>query len=250
MNRTINIGILGEDGLALKELQAVLTKAADWVATIHMGARGGRGVWRAGRAPDVMIIELDEGTEGQLEIVRRVRSESSALKIIVISTRAGKDWIHRVLLAGATGYILRPFSEWECRAAIELVLSGGCSISMGALRSLVAGPGTLKIDASRGQTTGLTGREASIMGWIRDGLADKEVAEVLGISEETIGWHLKHIYRKLRVNNRTAAVASWLVLEEKNRDRGRESSACQGIPEEWRRAAAFGGSGDSGRVLR
>ncbi|MCL5096304.1 MAG: response regulator transcription factor, partial [Candidatus Omnitrophica bacterium] len=113
-------------------------------------------------------------------------------------------------LAGADGYLTKPFLTDECIAAIHLVHAGGIPVSSPAAMALI-GPGAREIRAAVPNGR-LTDQEKRLLDVLTQGLGDKQIAEKMNLSVYTIESYLKHIYPKLGVHSRTAAALLWLKI--------------------------------------
>jgi DNA-binding NarL/FixJ family response regulator len=151
--------------------------------------------------PDITLMDLQLPRMSGLEAIRIIRGQDSAARIIVLTMYQGDEDVHGALKAGATTYLLKDALSHELIKTVREVHGGGRPIppNIAAL---------LETHASRPH---LTVREIEIIKLVAKGLRNKEVADALELSEETVRVHVKHILRKLNVNDRTAAVTEALV---------------------------------------
>lgn len=131
-----------------------------------------------------------------VEVVRRIRDQDSAARLIVLTTYDTDDEIARALKAGAKAYILKDISADDLVACIRAVLAGKTYLAPAAAEKLAEG-------VTRVQ---LTPRELSTLRLMADGKANKEIASALDISERTVKTHLGHLFEKLGVTSRTEAI--------------------------------------------
>lgn len=148
--------------------------------------------------PDVSLIDLVMPGQGGIEVIRELRRLDARARIIVLSTYDTHDDIEKALSAGARGYLLKDVSAHDLTGAIREVHSG---------KTRVAPTVAVKL-AENYQQVRLTMRELEILRLTAEGKANKEIAAMLCISEDTIKMHLRNLYRKLGVNNRTEATAA------------------------------------------
>jgi DNA-binding NarL/FixJ family response regulator len=148
--------------------------------------------------PDLVLMDsrmpLKSGPDSTREI-RRIQPEA---RVLMLSAFDGDEDIHAALEAGALGYVLKSATGKELIPAIQAVASGKRWIPLGVAARL----------KSRNLYEELTAREIDVLNALALGLANKEIAEKLGISEYTAKDHLKNILAKLRVADRTQAVTS------------------------------------------
>jgi DNA-binding NarL/FixJ family response regulator len=146
--------------------------------------------------PDVTLMDLQLSTMSGLEAIQAIRREDADARIIVLTMYQGDEDIHRALTAGATTYLLKDTLSDDLIRFVREVHAG---------RRPIRADVKARLDERATQPT-LTPREVQVMELVSDGRRNKEIAVLLGISEETVQVHLKNIFVKLKVGERTAAV--------------------------------------------
>jgi DNA-binding NarL/FixJ family response regulator len=146
--------------------------------------------------PDVTLMDLQLATMSGLEAIQAIRREDADARIIVLTMYQGDEDIHRALSAGATTYLLKDTLSDDLIRFVREVHAG---------RRPIRADVKARLDERATQPT-LTPREVQVMELVSDGRRNKEIAVLLGISEETVQVHLKNIFAKLKVGERTAAV--------------------------------------------
>lgn len=179
------------EGLAL-----IIARQAD-MKVVGFAATGEEAVlqWRRHR-PDVTLMDLRLGTMSGLEAIRAIRREEPTARIIVLTMYQGDEDIHQALAAGAATYLLKDMLSDDLIRTVREVHAGGHPIGedvKARLSERAAGPP-------------LTPREIEVLTLVAQGHRNKEIASLLHLSEETVPVHLKNIFAKLKVNERTAAV--------------------------------------------
>jgi DNA-binding NarL/FixJ family response regulator len=163
---------------------------------------------------DLLIVDLCLPDGNGIQAIRRLRAINPQAEAMVISVLADNEVVIAAIEAGATGYLLKDIGPAELIAAIEELRAGRSPISTSIARVIVRRLGERgqppqvqnpDLAAPREKCT-LTPRELEILWGIAKGLAYAEVAEQLGISRQTVPVHIKNIYRKLQVGNRSEAV--------------------------------------------
>jgi two-component system NarL family response regulator len=139
--------------------------------------------------PDVTLMDLQLPVTNGTEAIRRIRQIDRTAKIIALTMYRGDEDIHRAFEAGAMGYVLKD--------AIREVNAG---------RRVVAPDIQLALD-EHARLPSLSMRELQVLELVAEGMRNKEIAAALGISADTAGMHMKNLYTKLDVHDRTAAVA-------------------------------------------
>ncbi len=146
--------------------------------------------------PDITLMDLKMPLMGGVEAIQGIRGEFNSAKIIVLSTYAGDQDIHRALQAGATTYLLKDTLSEDLVRVIRAVFAGERPLPAPMAQRL----------ADNLLQPRLTARELEVLGLIAEGMRNKEIAARLGISEETTQGHVKNILAKLGLHDRTEAV--------------------------------------------
>ncbi|MEV4249192.1 response regulator transcription factor [Streptosporangium canum] len=155
----------------------------------------------ASREPDVVLMDLQlgEGIDG-VEATRRVRELPSPPQVLVLTTYETDADIVRAIDAGATGYLLKACPPEELFQGIRAAARGETVLS-----PRVA---TRMMRRMRDPGPALSAREVEILELLASGAGNREIARRLFITEATVKTHLVHIYGKLGVDTRTAAVTA------------------------------------------
>jgi DNA-binding NarL/FixJ family response regulator len=148
--------------------------------------------------PDVVVMDLRMPNLGGVEATGQIRAEFPNAHIIVLTTYEGDENIHRALEAGARGYLLKASVRKELVQTIREVLAGHRHISPIVAARL----------AQYTPRIALTDRELQVLNHVAGGLRNKEIGAALNIAEDTVKIHVKNIFTKLNVADRTAAVVS------------------------------------------
>ena len=167
----------------------IVGQAADGEAALAMYER---------LRPDVAIIDLRMPLKEGSEVILELRRRWADARVLVLTAYNGDEDLRRALSAGALGCALKSSTGEDIIPAIRCVAAGCRWI-----------PGDVAIRLAMHNEYGkLTPRELDVLREIAKGRANKEVADALGISEYTAKEHLKNILAKLRVSDRTKAVAA------------------------------------------
>jgi DNA-binding NarL/FixJ family response regulator len=147
--------------------------------------------------PDVTLMDLQLPVTSGTEATRRIRALDHSARIIVLTMYRGDEDVHRAFEAGAMGYVLKDTISDDLIHVIREVYAG---------RRVVTPEIQQTLD-ERARLPTLSLRERQVLELMAEGLRNKEIAAALGISADTTGMHVKNIYTKLNVHDRTAAVA-------------------------------------------
>jgi DNA-binding NarL/FixJ family response regulator len=158
--------------------------------------------------PDVVLMDVHLPGESGIACTARLKEELPGVQVIMLTVYRNQELIFQALQAGVCGYLLKRSSPDELLKAIAEVRSGGAPMTSEIARMVVEA--FQKKPASVAPADGLTNREAEILALLSEGLSNKEIADHLGISYDTVRAHLRHIYEKLHVRGRTEAVKMYL----------------------------------------
>jgi DNA-binding NarL/FixJ family response regulator len=146
--------------------------------------------------PDLVLMDLQMPIMDGLAATRAIVEEFPHARIVVLTTYAGDEDIHRALDAGAMGYLLKDMMAADVVKVVRLVMSGRRGIPPTIAAKL----------AEHTPRIALTPRETEVISLISSGLTNAQIAERIGRTEETVKVHVKNILRKLDARDRTEAV--------------------------------------------
>ena len=146
--------------------------------------------------PDIVLMDLQLPAMSGVDAIRAIRRADSDARIVVLTMYEGGEDIRRALDAGAATYLLKASGSDDLREVVRAVHDGRRPLSPEV---------QARLDNS-GTETLLTEREIEVIEAVSKGYRNKEVAHALDISTETVEVHLKNIFTKLDVHDRTAAV--------------------------------------------
>jgi DNA-binding NarL/FixJ family response regulator len=158
--------------------------------------------------PDVVLMDIHLPGESGIVCTARLKEELPSVQVIMVTVYRNHELIFQALQAGACGYLLKRSSPEELLKAIAEVRSGGAPMTSEIARMVVEA--FQKKPAGLSAADGLTNRESEILALLSEGLSNKEIADRVGISYDTVRAHLRHIYEKLHVRGRTEAVKMFL----------------------------------------
>ena len=146
--------------------------------------------------PDVVLIDLRMPKRDGVSAIRAIRSIEPNARIVALTTYDGDTDIHRALSAGASAYLLKDAMVDELVAAIRTAFAG----------KRVIPPEVASRLAEFTPRDDLTAREQEVLQYVARGLGNKEIAQAIGRSAETVKAHLESIFQKLGAKDRTHAV--------------------------------------------
>lgn len=146
--------------------------------------------------PDVTLMDLRLGGASGVDAIKAIRAGDPGARIIVLTMYEGDEDIYRAHQAGATTYLLKDTLSSDLVRVVRAVHAGERPVVAEVQARL----------AERATMPTLTSREIEVLQLISQGLRNKEVGAMLGIAEGTVQIHVKNIFSKLHVNDRTGAV--------------------------------------------
>jgi DNA-binding NarL/FixJ family response regulator len=152
---------------------------------------------------DLVLMDLQMPDMDGVAATRRIRRDHDGIEVLILTTYDTDADITRAVAAGATGYLLKDASREELMQAIRLAARGESVLSPKVASRVL---GRMRAPAEEALST----REVEVLLEVADGLSNKEVGRMLHISEATVKTHLLHIFAKLGVDDRTAAVTAAL----------------------------------------
>ena len=196
-DRSAQIRILAvDDHVLVREGIAVLFSTEPDMALVAEASNGREAVqqFRAHR-PDITLMDLQMPEMNGLDAIISIRGEFPEAKIIVLTTYKGDVQILRALKAGARGYLLKNTLHKELLDTIRAVHAGKKALSPEASYEI----------AEHATDDALTPAEINVLRLIAAGNANKQIADQLSITEETVKGRVKNILSKLGANDRTQA---------------------------------------------
>jgi two-component system NarL family response regulator len=167
----------------------VVAQAENWEETLEMCNR---------HFPDVLLLDLRMPRKDGLQVMTELRSRpATAPRVIVMTAYDSEDDICRSLKNGANGYLIKNMAPEEIRAAVRRVATGEAVVSS-------------KIAAKLAESIArpdLSKRERQVLNQLANGRSNKEIAQILYISEHTAKAHVKAIMAKLNADSRTEVIS-------------------------------------------
>src|SRR4051794_27695310 len=200
---------LVEDIPGVRERLAALLNDVPGMRCVGAHASGEEAVEKIpAEQPDVALVDVHLPGMNGIECVAKLKAQLPKLQILMLTRYEQSDLIFNSIRAGASGYLLKKTPPAELIHAIEQVHGGGAPMSMQIARKVIDHFRQIQRPAS--DIEKLTPREQEILELLSKGCYYKEIGDKLGISMNTVRTHLQHIYEKLHVQSRTAAVLKFL----------------------------------------
>ncbi len=199
LKQKIKILIADDHPVVRRGLQSCLTRQ-DRVRIVGEAADGDEALEKAlALTPDVVLMDISMPRRDGLAVTEALRKQAPQIKVLVLSVHTNKEFIFRIIQAGAHGYVSKEATPEQLLTAIEAVFAGETffspEIAQAALTQLVTSGGKKE---PFGQ---LTNREREVLVLISQGKSNKEIASQLGIGVRTIETHRERIMRRLDIHS-------------------------------------------------
>lgn len=198
----IRVVIADDHGVVRAGLAQLLATFPD-VELVGSASNGEEAVsLSAARDPDVVLMDLEMPVMDGIEATRRIRGAQPGVAVVVLTSFSDRERILSALDAGAAGYLLKDAEPEALARALEVAARGEAPLDPKAAGVL------LSARRAASPAAGLTDREREVLAMVAEGLANKLIAQRLGISEKTVKTHLTSVFRQIGVTDRTQA-ALW-----------------------------------------
>ena len=190
--------LIADDHAVVRAGLATLLGTEDDIEVVAQAKNGNEAISKALEThPDVVIMDLrmpeTDGAEATVELQRRLPSA----KVLVLTSFGEADGVAHALESGAAGAVTKTAEDAELVSVVRRIASGGKYVSPEIKKLLHESPPVPK----------LTPRQQEILGYLVKGLTNRDIADVLGIREDTVEEHVNLLLEKIDATNRTEAVS-------------------------------------------
>ena len=199
--------LIADDHAVVRTGLAQLASTLGDVELVGMAANGEEAVALcAERSPDVILMDLEMPVVNGIEATARIKASHPHVAVVVLTSFSDRERILNALDAGAAGYLLKDAEPEELARAVHAAAAGDAPLDPKAARAL------LSSRAATSPAGTLSQREREVLLLVAQGLANKQIARRLSISEKTVKAHLTNVFRTIGVTDRTQA-ALWAERE-------------------------------------
>ncbi|MEX1046495.1 MAG: response regulator transcription factor [Actinomycetota bacterium] len=205
---TIKVAIADDHSLVRQGLRRYL-ETADGIEVVGEAANGQELLDLVSHdAPQIALVDIRMPEMDGLEAARRMRDEHPEVGIIMLSAYDDRQFVVEAVRSGARGYVLKARDAEHLIQTVRLVAGGNMVIDPQLVVALAEELSDAKEKDRKADT--LTAREIEVLQLLAFGHTNRDIAEKLFISPDTVKTHLEHIFEKLGASDRTAAVAEAL----------------------------------------
>jgi two-component system NarL family response regulator len=205
----IRVLVADDQAVFRRGLEVVLSAETD-IEVVGEAADGEAAIARAAElAPDVVLMDVRMPHVNGIEAARRIRELLPTTRVLMLTVSDEEDDLYEAIKAGANGYLLKDISAEQVADAIHAVVRGHSLISPSMASKLLSEFKTLADQAAEKEQLPapvLTPRELEVLKLVARGMSNREVADQLYISENTVKNHIRNILEKLHLHSRMEAV--------------------------------------------
>jgi DNA-binding NarL/FixJ family response regulator len=158
-------------------------------------------------SPDVVLMDVRMPNVSGIEATAEIKARHPEVAIVMLTVSEEEADLFRAIKAGAQGYLLKNLEAPQLRSMLEGVARGEPAISPGTAARIIDEFLRTRDGTAPAPTQRLTDREVQVLELVTDGQRNREIAVELGISENTVKFHLKNIVEKLHAQNRAELAA-------------------------------------------
>ena len=201
--------LIADDHKVVREGLAAILNAKQSIEVVGEAQNGQEAVEKArSLVPDVILMDVSMPRMGGVEATRQIKRESPHIGVIALTMYDEEHYIFDLVRAGATGYLLKDTDSAQIVVAIHAIYRGESLINPSVASKILAEFSLLaqkKGKKRAGLEHDLSEREITVLRLVKDGKANKEIANSLDLSVKTVKNHVRNIFHKLQVYDRTQA---------------------------------------------
>jgi two-component system NarL family response regulator len=201
--------LIADDHRVVREGLAAILKTKENIEVVGEAQDGQEAVEKArALVPDVILMDVSMPRMGGVEATRIIKREFPHIGIVALTMYEDQQYIFDLVRAGATGYLLKDTDSAQIVAAIRAIYRGESLIHPSVASKILAEFSLLAQRKGKKPSWvehDLTDREITVLRLVADGKTNKEIANSLDLSEKTVKNHVRNIFHKLQVYDRTQA---------------------------------------------
>jgi DNA-binding NarL/FixJ family response regulator len=200
-SRAKRLVLVADNSLIIEALRVGLRKSGEFNLVGYADTRRTSAAAIVEIRPDAVLLDDADRSERAIELIQDLKTEAADLTVIVLALDMSPEWLDEMFIAGATGAISKATHPMALSTLLRATLNGHIFHRFASARN----PVKCQADQTASEDLPLTGRELEILRLVAAGATNGDVARKLWVTEQTVKFHLRNIYRKLDVANRTEA---------------------------------------------
>ncbi|MCL6441343.1 MAG: response regulator transcription factor [Thermoleophilum sp.] len=202
-NTTVSVLLADDHAIVRSGLRMLIDRQPD-MRVVGEAADGVEAIALA-RAldPDLCVLDVSMPRIGGLEATREIRALRPSVRVLVLSMHEDDDYFLQALAAGASGYVVKRAADTDLLEAIRTVAAGGTFVSGERQRELLA---AWRERGREALDDPLTPREREVVKLVAEGFTNRQIAELLTLSEKTVESHRANVLAKLGMRDRVELV--------------------------------------------
>ncbi len=198
--------IIADDHQVVREGLSAILNAREDIEVIAEAKNGLEAIEKARELkPDIILMDISMPKMNGVEATRRIKLEQPQIGIVVLTMYEEEEYIFDLIKAGVTGYMLKNSDSAQIIKAIRSTYQGESLIQPSVATKILNKFSQLSNSKAPAQPKELTDRELQVIKLVADGKTNKEIANILQISEKTVKNHVRNIFQKMEVDDRTQA---------------------------------------------
>ncbi|MCH7737230.1 MAG: response regulator transcription factor [Chloroflexi bacterium] len=203
-NAKLKILIVDDHDIVRRGLAMLVSRQEDLSVVAEAGTAADAVKKARESVPDVVVMDIRLPDGSGIEACRDIRDENADIKVLMLTTYGDEEAVMGSIMAGASGYLLKKIRSEEIVDAIRLVGSGGSLLDPTITASVLE---RVRRGREEDVLAQLTGQEQKILESIAEGQTNREIADRINLSDETVKNHVSSILGKLELSRRSQAAA-------------------------------------------
>ena len=215
----LNVLIVDDHDIVRKGLVMLISRQEDMRVVGEAGTAAEAVQQARDLTPDVVVLDVRLPDESGIEACRDMRAENPDIKVLMLTSYSDEEAVMGSIMAGASGYLLKEIRSQEIVEAIRRVGAGQSLLDPGVTAAVLE---RIRRGKEDDPWSDLTSQEQKILELIAEGKTNKEISEVVNLSDKTVKNYVSNILGKLEVSRRSQAAA--FVAERRARSGFRQQS--------------------------